>query len=198
MNALAKEASGLRHLRWGRETLASVEAHIEHNPRLEAADREALREEARIVRDLVARLSAAVKAYRDFLERTRVGFRARQRVGSFLVEEARRKFAAGIDGAESARLAGDQEEAAALLELHKDAYARMEEEQRRPLKAAVRGATTALREGLDQMNARLSARIGVAFVKSLYPKLTARGLMVADEDDEDDDASAPPDDAEEC
>jgi hypothetical protein len=195
MDALAKEASGLRHLRWAREILASVEAHIEHNPRIEAADREALREEARLARGLVTGLSTAVKAYRDFLERTRVGFRARQRVGSFLVEEARKRLAEEREGAESGCLASDHEGAAALLQFHKDAFARMEEEQRHPLKASVRSAITTLREGLDQMSARLGARMGEAFVESLYPRLAARGTMVADEDDEDDDASAPPDDA---
>jgi hypothetical protein len=196
MDALAKEASGLRHLRWAREILASVEAHIEHNPWIEAADREALREEARLARGFVAGLSAAVKAYRDFLERTRVGFRARQRVGSFLVVEAQKKLAAGLEGAESERLAADHEEATALLQLHKDAFAQIEAEQRRPLKAAVRFAIATLREGLEHMSERLGARMGDAFVNSLYPGLAAGRMMVADEDDEDDDASAPPDDAE--
>lgn len=89
MEKLSRGASGLRHLRWSREILATLEAHYEHNPRLAQPEREVVLDEAIKLRALVNALSAAVKPYRDFLERRRVQFRGMQRVGRFLCEEAR-------------------------------------------------------------------------------------------------------------
>lgn len=89
MEKLSRSASGLRHLRWAREILASLEAHYEHNPRLAQRDREAVLSEAVKLRAQVNSLSAAVKPYRDFLERRRVQFRGMQRVGRFLCDTAR-------------------------------------------------------------------------------------------------------------
>ena len=89
MEKLSRGASGLRHLRWSREILATLEAHYEHNPRLAQPEREVLLAEALKLRGLVSALSAAVKPYRDFLERRRVQFRGMQRVGRFLCDEAR-------------------------------------------------------------------------------------------------------------
>jgi hypothetical protein len=89
MEKLSRSASGLRHLRWSREILATLEAHYEHNPRLSQPEREAVLEEAIKLRSLVTALSEAVKPYRDFLERRRVQFRGMQRVGRFLCEGAR-------------------------------------------------------------------------------------------------------------
>jgi hypothetical protein len=89
MERLSRRASGLRHLRWSREILATLEAHYEHNPRLTQPEREVVLDEAIKLRALVEALSAAVKPYRDFLERRRVQFRGMQRVGRFLCDGAR-------------------------------------------------------------------------------------------------------------
>lgn len=89
MEKLSPSASGLRHLRWSREILASLEAHYEHNPRLSPADRDLVLEEAVKLRALVVALSAAVKPYRDFLERRRTSFRGMLRVGVYLCVTAR-------------------------------------------------------------------------------------------------------------
>lgn len=166
MDILAPSASGLRHLRWGREIAAGVGAQIAQNSRLSEADRDALRREESSLRGLVDDLSRAVKPYRDFLERTRVDFRARVRAARFVGDEA-------------------------VLKAAIEALERMEREERRPRKAAVREAVRGLREGLLRMNERLSERFGEAFVVSLYPELTSSMAFVLDEDDEDDDATAP-------
>jgi len=65
--------------------------------------------------------------------------------------------------------------------------------RRGPLKLAVEKAIFELREGLEQMDARLRAHFGPAFIESLYPELNKRGTAVADVGDEDDDEAAPPD-----
>jgi hypothetical protein len=89
MEKLSRTASGLRHLRWAREILATLEAHYEHNPKLAQRDRDAVLDEAVKLRTLVNSLSAAVKPYRDFLERRRIQFRGMQRVGRYLCSAAR-------------------------------------------------------------------------------------------------------------
>lgn len=89
MEKLSPSASGLRHLRWSREILGSLEAHYEHNPRLSTADRDLVLEEAVKLRALIVALSAAVKPYRDFLERRRTQFRGMLRVGVHLCVTAR-------------------------------------------------------------------------------------------------------------
>jgi hypothetical protein len=89
MEKLSPSASGLRHLRWSREILASLDAHYEHNPRLSTEDRDLVLEEALKLRALVVGLSAAVKPYRDFLERRRTQFRGMLRVGVHLCVAAR-------------------------------------------------------------------------------------------------------------
>ncbi|WP_437837599.1 hypothetical protein [Sorangium sp. So ce1153] len=175
---LSRGASGLRHLRWGREVLATLEAHVEHNPALDGADREALRGEARVLAAAVQALSEAVKPYRDFLERTRVRYRGRVRVAEHLVREA---DAGHADEGARARL--DE----AVTEL-----AGMEATQRRPLKAALSAEIDRLREAMARMDARLEARLSAAFVESLYPPLTDGASRVADDGDPDDDAAASP------
>lgn len=180
MRLLSSDASGLRHLRWGREILAGIEAFLAHATRLSADDREALTREAATLGARVTKLSGAVKPYRDFLERERVHFRARRRVADFLYQEA-----------EQSRARAEIDAARASAEVHAEAYIKMEEQRRRPLKAAVRAAVADLREGLAQMNERLADRFGEALVGALYPELTRSRLMVADEDDNDDDASGP-------
>jgi hypothetical protein len=107
MEKLSRSASGLRHLRWAREILGSLEAHYEHNPRLAQPERELVLDEAVKLRALVTLLSGAVKPYRDFLERRRTGFRGMARVGRFLCEDARARaekalLPLGAEGALSA------------------------------------------------------------------------------------------------
>lgn len=83
--------------------------------------------------------------------------------------------------AERLDLVGDRIEA--LLE-------RMDTEiepQRRPRKLAVERAVLELREGLEQMDARLRSRFNAAFIESLYPSLSKRARAAANEDDDDDD-----------
>lgn len=172
---LAAEASGLRHLRWAREILGSLEAHHEHDGRLSQPERDLVLEEAVKLRALVKALSAAVKAYRDFLERERTRFRGMLRVGRHLEK--------------TARDADERAEAEAICTGFDEAFARMEEREKLPRKQAVRDAVAALRGGLDAMDARLRAKIGAAFVESLYPDLAAGGAMVADDGDGDDDAA---------
>ncbi|WP_437726565.1 hypothetical protein [Sorangium sp. So ce861] len=175
---LARGASGLRHLRWAREVLATLEAHVEHNPALAGADREALRGEALALGAAVQALSGAVKPYRDFLERTRVRYRGRVRVAEHLV---RGSGAGGADEAARARL----EEALAEL-------AAMEETQRRPLKEALSEEIDRLREAMARMDARLAERLSAELVENLYPPLTDGASRVADDGDPDDDAAASP------
>lgn len=174
---LSRGASGLRHLRWAREVLATLEAHVEHNPTLGDADREALRGEARALAASVQALSGAVKPYRDFLERTRVHYRGRVRVAEHLLRQP------GADEAARARL----DEALA-------AFADMEATQRRPLKAALSEEIDRLREAMAEMDARIAERLSAAFVESLYPPLTDGASRVADDGDPDDDATARPSD----
>lgn len=172
---LSAEASGLRHLRWAREILGTLEAHHEHDGRLSQAERDLVLEEAVKLRAQVNELSAAVKAYRDFLERERTRFRGMLRVGRFLARTAQ----------------GDDEraEAEAIRAGFDEAFAAMDARERLPRKRAVREAIAELRSGLDAMDARLSGKLGTAFVESLYPDLAAGGAMVADSGDGDDDAA---------
>jgi hypothetical protein len=164
MAKLSRSASGLRHLRWGREILGTLRAHVEKNPELSEEKRNQLRAEIAALVGLVDGLSAAVKPYRDFLERTRTGFRGQQRVAAYLGDEAM--------GNEASRAA---------------------ESLRRPLKVALEQAITSLRAGLEQMDVRLGERFVERFVESLYPGLSRGNTFIADDDDQDDDATAPRD-----
>jgi hypothetical protein len=178
MKTLAKEASGLRHLRWAREIAATLEVHYEHNPRLGAHQRELVLAEVMKLRELEKDLSAAVKPYRDFLERDRTRFRGMQRVGRFLVE--------------AARTPDERAEAEAIRDGFDEAFRAMEARERAPKKEALREAVEALREGVRGMEQRLAA-LPAGFVESLYPALAAGGAIVADTGDLDDDATAGPD-----
>ncbi|AUX21130.1 hypothetical protein SOCEGT47_016080 [Sorangium cellulosum] len=172
---LSRGASGLRHLRWAREVLATLEAHVAHNPALGDADREALRGEARALAASVQALSGAVKPYRDFLERTRVHYRGRVRVAEHLLRES-----------------GADEAARARLDEARSALAGMEAAQRRPLKASLSEEIDRLREAMARMDARIAERLSAAFVEGLYPPLTDGASRVADDGDPDDDATASP------
>lgn len=174
MDRLSPSASGLRHLRWAREILATLEAHYEHDGRLRRDHRDAVLSELVELRAQITLLSAAVKGYRDFMERERTRFRGMVRVARYLVETA--------PGAERA-------EAEAIQEGFDEAFAAMEARERRPRKEALRAAIAALREALGAMDGRLAKALPAAFVESLYPALAEGGTRVLDGPDEDDDAT---------
>ena len=176
MNRLLETASGLRHLRWAREILATLEAHYEHNGDLSQANRDLCLQEAVELRARITQLSEAVKTYRDFLERERTRFRGMLRVGRYLET--------------SAQSGADRTEAQAIAAGFEEVFAAMEARDRLPRKKALRAAIATLRAALLAMDARLSARLPAAFVDSLYPALAAGGTRVADVADEDDDATA--------
>lgn len=173
---LSASASGLRHLRWAREILATLEVHYEHDGRLAPAERDLVLAEAMELRALVNALSASVKPYRDFLERERTRFRGMLRVGRYLEE--------------AATSADERAEAEAVRAGFEEAFAAMEAAERMPRKLALRESIAELRAGLEAMDARLGAKLPAAFVESLYPALAAGGTRVADVDDDDDDATA--------
>lgn len=62
------------------------------------------------------------------------------------------------------------------------------EQRRAPLRTNVTKAINELREGLEQMDARLRADFSAAFIDSLYPQLDAGATRVSDAPDEDEDA----------
>jgi len=175
MERLAEAASGLRHLRWAREVLASLEVHYEHDSTLSTEQRDNVLKEVIELRTQVNALSGAVKPYRDFLERERTRFRGLMRLGRYLQENAA--------GAE------ERADAQAITGGFEEAFAAMEARDRAPKKRALREAIRKLRAALSAMDVRLVDAISTAFVDSLYPALTAGGTMVADTPDEDDDAS---------
>ncbi len=171
-----ESASGLRHLRWAREILATLEMHHEHDPRLTTAERDVVLAETVELRLLVTLLSGAVKPYRDFLERERTRFRGLLRVGRYLEETAR-----GVE---------ERAEADAIRMGFEEAFAAVEARETLPRKRALREAIRALRAGLVTMDERLRVALPPAFVESLYPALAAGRTRVADVGDEDDDAAA--------
>ncbi len=175
MERLAETASGLRHLRWAREVLATLEMHHEHDGTLSTEQRNRVLQEIVELRALVDELSGAVKPYRDFLERERTRFRGMIRVGRYLQENA-----AGAD---------ERADAQAIAGGFAEAFAAVEAKERAPRKRALREAIRRVRAALEAMDARLRAAVSTAFVDSLYPALAAGGTMVADTPDEDDDAS---------
>lgn len=96
MAKLSRSASGLRHLRWAREIAASLDAHARQNYLLDPSQAEAIANEAALLRAHILTLHNAVKPYRDYLETAHVELRGKQRVGSFLCEEAQRGAVAGL------------------------------------------------------------------------------------------------------
>jgi len=174
VDRLSPSASGLRHLRWAREILATLEAHYEHDGRLRQEERDTVLSETVELRAEITRLSAAVKAYRDFLERERTRFRGMVRVARYLVETSPR---------------AERAEAEAIQEGFDEAFAAMEARERRPRKEALRAAIAALREALGEMDGRLAKALSGAFVESLYPALAEGRTRVLDGPDEDDDAT---------
>jgi hypothetical protein len=176
MRRLSERASGLRHLRWSREVLGSIEARYEHDPRRTQADRDLLIAEAVDLRAVIKDLSAAVKAYRDYRERERTTFRGLLRLGKDLVARA------PDDDAKA--------EAEALDAGFREAFANIEASETEPRRQAVRAEVAALRNWITEMEARLSSRFGSAFVESLFPDVTAGGNAIIDVEDDDDDATS--------
>ena len=172
---LVESASGLRHLRWVREILGTLEVHHEHDGRLTTDERDLVLAEIVELRALVVLLSSAVKPYRDFLERERTRFRGMLRVGRYLEETAQ-----GAD---------ERAEAEAIRIGFEEAFAAVEARERAPRKKALREAIQRARGGLAAMDGRLAAKLPAAFVESLYPALAAGGTRVADAGDDDDDAA---------
>ena len=85
---LTRSASGARHLRWGREILATVKAHLDLNDLLTDPQRTALHAEVANLEDLLGPLTTAVVAYRGFLDNAHVDIRAKQRVANYLCDDA--------------------------------------------------------------------------------------------------------------
>ncbi len=171
MEKLARSASGLRHLRWAREILATLEAHYEHNARLTQPERELLLDESIKLRGLVTILSNAVKPYRDFLERRRVQFRGMQRVGSFLCEDARARaektlLPLGAEGALSPdrtrRSQGHPEASATIVERTREASSAVRAMGRAVASLNVHadelGDAAAILEGFNEASSNLETR----------------------------------------
>lgn len=176
---LARSASGLRHLRWAREILGTLQAFACLEGHLSAVQKAALDAEIEHATALVAALSAAVKPYRDFLERSRTRSRGRLRSAAHLVTGGS-GLAAPPDADAAARLR-DAAEAALLGEI---------EPQRQALRFTLAQAVDATRVGFREMNERLIPAFSARFVAALYPALSADGTRVLDDGDPDDDAAA--------
>lgn len=167
---LSRSASGLRHLRWAREVLGTLEGLAAHPEHLSSLQRAAILAEVAHVKSLVVTLSTAVKAYRDFLERTRTGSRGKLR---------------------AAEIVGSWEPAAGtrLLESARAELNGITEPQRRVLHTALARAIEELRGGLVAMDDRLGVCFSPDVVAAIYPPLTADASRVHDDGDPDDDAA---------
>lgn len=91
MERLSRRASGVRHLRWGREVLATAKAHLEVNDKLSEGQRAALSAETDGLGQRVTALEAAVGPYRAFVDGAHVQIRASKRVANFLCDEVWRE-----------------------------------------------------------------------------------------------------------
>lgn len=93
---LSEEASGLRHLRWAREVRGTLAAHLAMSASegASAEQRAALASEVAVLGERIDELSAAVKAYRDYLERVRTAVRGSLRAAAHRCEEAASALAA--------------------------------------------------------------------------------------------------------
>lgn len=86
MQMLDRGASGSRHLRWGREISAAVQAHLEINPSMNPQQKDALAAESSKLLAHVDALAAANGPYRAFVEGAYTVIRAKQRVGNYLCD----------------------------------------------------------------------------------------------------------------
>lgn len=176
MEKLARGSSGLRHLRWAREIYATLAAHVEHSDVLQE-HRTALKKELVRLDKQIQNLSAAVKPYRDFLERERVKYRGAIRAAQ-LVDDTIRSSAADPLQAQRTQIL--------------DAEAMFQKEalpKQRSLKSNLEMAVAEMRAHLEEMDIRVAALTSETFLASLYPPLTANRSRVADVPDDDDDAS---------
>ena len=84
---LSRGSSGLKHLRWSREIYATLAAHAESSD-LGDSQRSTVNKELARIDTRIQSLSAAVKGYRDFLERERVRYRGAIRAALHAADEA--------------------------------------------------------------------------------------------------------------
>lgn len=174
---LTRSASGLRHLRWAREVLGALLALSGHASHFTSLQKTAIQTEVAHVTSLLTTLSAAVKTYRDFLERIRTRSRGKVRAAEMLV--------AGVRGLEGV----DHAYAARALESARHEMNGVTEPERRALHAALGRAIDDLRAGLAAMDDRLAAAFSPEVAAAVYPQLTADGARVLDDGDPDDDAA---------
>jgi uncharacterized protein YhaN len=173
---LARNASGLRHLRWSREVYATLAAHVEHSD-LAHEHRTALKKELVRLDKQIQNLSSCVKAYRDFLERERVKHRGALRAAR-LVDDMLRVSSPDRVNAQALQLAAAE-----------GAFQRDAKPRQRALKANLEMGIAEMRAHLEEMDARIANVVSENFVASLYPPLITNRSRVADEPDDDDDAS---------
>ncbi len=163
---LAADASGLRHLRWAREVRGTVSGYLELH---EDGDLEALAPSPRAELDAassvlsvafaelshaIERLSAAVKDYRDFLERRRTEVRGRVRA----------ERALGLDPG--------------------DRLARFDAAEREPRRQAVRAEVGWLRDSVKAILVRLEPfpMIRASLLPPLADSLRVADLADLDDD----------------
>jgi uncharacterized protein YhaN len=173
---LARGASGLRHLRWAREIYATLAAHVEHSD-LVQEHKTALKKELVRLDKQLQNLSAAVKPYRDFLERERVKFRGAIRAAQ-LTDDTVRASSADPGNAQRTQVL----EAEAMFQ-------REALPKQRSLKANLEMAVAEMRAHLEEMDIRVAALTSEKFLTNLYPPLVTDRSRVADVPDDDDDAS---------
>lgn len=176
LEKLARNASGLRHLRWSREVYATLAAHVEHSDMVHE-HRTALKKELVRLDKQIQNLSSNVKAYRDFLERERVKYRGALRAAR-LVDDAVRTSSSDRIAAQTTQLTTAE-----------TTFRREAGPKQRTLKANLEMAIAEARAHLEEMDIRVSNLISENFLASLYPPLITDRSRVADEPDDDDDAS---------
>ena len=84
MAKILRTASGMRHLDWGRDVFASMNAHIEINYTLSELQQQRLVAERDVLGALLLSLESAVFPYRAWLDGADTQIRAKQRVGKYL------------------------------------------------------------------------------------------------------------------
>jgi hypothetical protein len=160
---LDPRASGLRHLRWAREIAAGLHALARPEFGLATPHRADAERLAHELDGAIARCSEAVKAYRDFLERTRVHARAVERLLPHAEASARARLAPFLADTEAERLRRRE---------------RLTEQKER-LREAVGSALE---------KARAHPELG-PFAPHVAPPIAADASSVVDHADADDDAS---------
>ncbi len=176
MEKLARGSSGLRHLRWAREVYATLAAHVEQSDLLNE-HKTALKKELVRLDKQIQNLSAAVKSYRDFLERERVKYRGAIRA-AHLVDDVVRVSAVDRVTAQYMQVVNAEK-----------AFQSEALPKQRALKSNLEMAVAEMRAHLEEMDVRVAGLTSEKFVSSLYPPLIMDRSRVADEPDDDDDAS---------